>query len=410
MPVSIGSGEYRESIYNAFEVKGRQEVDAIIKMDPRNKLGFGFTSDEVLHKFREERRNGTTHYVVKNGNQYPVALLSEDTSTKDSGVKLCYVRPNSKNWEKEALDAVEKFKDPEGYRLRKDLGHVVKFAEKTGLDPSVWRVPLEFKSEDSARREEELIEKFADEVILTTKGRLDDPKELASILKGYSSGKGAEPYWDKIADLCAQHMMAQMLSKQKLEGKMFTKKVQNWMDDKTYMALDAGDRLSDGLETNVLDKLGEGPQSLLKKLVDVFEAIGKALGKSANQIIDKLSQACGTLGATLGLDGQKIEEDVKDGLLSVKKEFVELGGKLKLALKNPATAGFGAAVSAAGIPIVEKLNQHGFNVLEHLAPGAGAAQIDALGVTAVTFVLSPLALGIRDWAVKKKEVEPNQIA
>jgi hypothetical protein len=94
-----------------------------------------------------------------------------------------------------------------------------------------------------------------------------------------------------------------------------------------------------------------------------FLCVGAALGKTIEQTIEKLSRACGAIGKALGLDGKKIQESVSKNLTSVKEGFEDLAFKLKDVAKNPVTAFAASGIAVASIPVAEKLNQSGLNLL-----------------------------------------------
>jgi hypothetical protein len=391
----------------ATDVKYKKDALEILALDPRNKLGLGSTVDEVFESLREKRNNGENYVLVSTGVDSPVALLKDNGSDKSELV--CY--SSNAPIDSEYMDAIyncfDEFKDPEGYKLKAQLKSIVSYFENTGIDPTRWKKDVSFDDLPTSQYEKRLVESFADEVVLAHKGKVVDPETLAKTLNSYSNKEGMEVYWNKLGDVCGQYLMLNSLLQQQKEGSTLSGKVKNWISEQKQVGLEDGERLSQSFEKNVLDNLGNNSQSMLKKLVDVFEAIGRALGKSLDAITDKLAKACGAIGNSLGLDGKAIEYSVSDGFTEMRDGAKEMAEKLKNELKNPAFAGLAAAATVTAMPVLEKLNQIGLNPSNMLHPQSGEAQVYTLGVAAVAMALSPLALKVQEWSKKPQSIKPD---
>jgi len=377
--------------------KSPQEDDAysILALDPDNKLGFGKNPDKVLESLKTHSKNGVHHYVIKNGSSVPVALIKDDLSGDTPSVRICISNAGNQKIFERVLEEVDHFEDPENFKVRKQLQSIVNFAETTGIDPSSWKSSDSLEGTNSQSHEDQLLGQFADEIIVLSKSKNLDSEEILATIRDYSTKEGMEVCWDKLGDLCARKIMAESLSRRS----SIAGRADQWVD-KIHRV---GEEMNKGFERGVLENLGDGAQNFLRKLADAFELIGKALGKTIDQLIDKLSRACGAIGDKLGLDGQKIQTRIKDGFVQEGEKFKDGATSFYTALKNPVQALAASGVTAAFIPLVEKLNQSGLNSSEALFPGSGDFQVQTLGVMAVLLASSPVILGVRDWAKKKKE-------
>jgi hypothetical protein len=408
MPSSISVG--RKLIFQAHEAKYKHHALAIHHMDPRNKSGFGHTIDEIADTLRQRRRNGEKFVYIETGMQTPVALFKDNGLGKEpTMIAYASYAATDKEYTDAVRGAYDKFKDPVSYKLTNELKSIVNFAENTGLDPSRWKKGVSFDDLPPNQYEKRLVESFADEIVLAHRDKVVDPGTLAKTLNSYSNKEGMEVYWNKLGDVCGQYMMLNSLFRQEKEGSTLSGKVKNWVREQKEAAMEDGEGLSESFEKNVLDNLGGTSQSMLKKLVEVFEAIGRALGKSLDMITDKLAKACGAIGNSLGLHGQAIEYAVSDGFTEMRDGASEMVQKLKAELKNPAMAGLAAAATASVIPMVAKLNQSGLNPSDMLYARAGEAQLVSLGIAAVALAASPIALKVQEWAKKPKNIEQDNL-
>ncbi len=397
-------------VYNNYRL-----LNALIKADPKDKLGLRPKS-VVMKRHREEIRNKRMgealfysqvehavilenirqhecYLVVRNPNANLGPKFAEDPVavvllSGENEATIAYKdEASAKSLQREVKQCVE---HKRGWRTAKKLDterlhSVVRFIEESGVNPAMKTTPK--TTDQKGITEDEVVEISAKWLKKFGKGEWSEA-DMVEGFKKFSTKEGQEKYWERMAGLCSERIVSMIIEEN------------SWREK--YKR--AGGKIDRDI-SGALNQLSESKKEGLRNMVDTWVKVGGMMGKTLGEMRDKLAKGCGKVSQKLGMDGEKVEAVIRDGLNSAKDGLTSLGKRVVAIVGHPITAG----LLGGSMLVAQSLNKAG----QLGAPSQIATEL--LGAAALTIVATPLVKNLQSWRNADKSridqsLTPNKTA